>query len=186
MNTTNTTYLEVFLRVRTNASAPFFLPVIVNIVKFPTEKFNKKPEFLVPEDITVNFTLNYFAYTYEIPMNITEQFDDHNKLSWLNISNRDLGFLKIKYDNNTQVPRLYRYRKDMLVYDDKNFTLIGRFEGGPEEMYNKWANVIYRIKVVVEDYLGLKSEKLIQLNITVNETWYREWLNRNWRPPDVE
>lgn len=48
------------------------------------------------------------------------------------------------------------------------------------------ANVIYRINTQVEDYLGLKSKKMIQLNITINETWYREWLMRNWRPPDIE
>lgn len=32
VNTTNATYLEVFLRIKANVSSPFYLPVIVNIV----------------------------------------------------------------------------------------------------------------------------------------------------------
>jgi hypothetical protein len=98
VNTTNVTYLELFLVIRTNKSAPFYFPVTVNIVKFPTEKFNIKPEFKDPSGYTFNFTLDYFAYTYEIPLNVTEQFDDHNKLAWLNFSNNDFGIVKIKYD----------------------------------------------------------------------------------------
>lgn len=105
VNTTNTTYLEVFLVLRTNKSAPFYFPITININQFPTEKFNKKPEFRDPSGYTVHFKLNYFAYTYKIPLNVTEQFDDHNKLAWLNISNRDLGVVKMKYDLETQVAR---------------------------------------------------------------------------------
>jgi hypothetical protein len=51
---------------------------------------------------------------------------------------------------------------------------------------HRLANVIYRIRIVVEDYLGLQSEKMIQLNITVDEEWYQWWLNRNNVPPDEE
>lgn len=72
VNTTNTTYLEIFLVLRTNKSAPLYFPITVNINQFPTEQFNKKPEFRDPSDYTVDFIMNYFTYTYEIPINVTE------------------------------------------------------------------------------------------------------------------
>lgn len=46
VNTTNTTYLDVYLALRTNTSKDwYYLPVSVKIVQYPTVKFNKAPLF---------------------------------------------------------------------------------------------------------------------------------------------
>lgn len=51
-----------------------------------------------PADMTFNWSLNYFTYTYMIQIPIGQQWDDHNELAWLNFSNSDLGDLIVKYD----------------------------------------------------------------------------------------
>lgn len=91
----------------------------------------------------------------------------------------------MKYDLETQEAEEDQRRNDFLHYDTENHTLAVRIQGGPLEMH-RLANVIYRIRIVVEDYLGLKSEKTVQLNITVDEEWFQRWLNRNNVPPDEE
>ena len=160
INTTNATYVQLFLVVKTNTSAPFYLPLNVRITQYPTEKFNTKPIFMDPDDLTFNFSLNYFTYTYFIQIPISEQWDDHNELAWLNFSNSDLGDLSIKYDRISQVPAVSKVRKDYLSYNMTNHTLAVKIEGGPDGV-RQMANVIYRIKTQVEDYLGLKSQKMI-------------------------
>lgn len=55
---------------------------------------------------------------------------------------------------------MFRKRQEYLSYDKDNHTLTVTIGGGPEEVV-RLANVIYRIKAELSDYLGLKTEKLL-------------------------
>lgn len=101
INTTNTTHLDLVILVKTKSSQPYFIPLNITIRAFPSFLFNKAPYFLVPEGYMFNYTLNEELTRYLFLMNVTELFDDHNRIAWLNFSNTHLGELRINYDLET-------------------------------------------------------------------------------------
>lgn len=104
-------------------------------------------------------------------LNVTEMSDDHRKLMYLNFTSHVLGDLRYRFDLDKQKPTLHKRIKDFMFYDEASHSLGIKFEGGPEGILN-YCNVIYRIKVVIEDHLGLWSAKTLQLNLTMNDTFY--------------
>lgn len=134
--------------IKTKASKPFYFPLNITIRPWPTKVFNLKPVFQEPNGYTFNFTLDHELPRYVMKLNVTKQFDDHNKKKWLNFTSHNLGDLRVKYDLETQEPKLDQVVKQFLSYDTGNFTLDVMFQGGPEGLY-QYANVVYRVKATI-------------------------------------
>ena len=107
VNTTDVYSLSLYLKIRTNKSKPFYLPLYITIVKLTDYAWNLPPWFNEAGPIMFNFTINNATGPFRYSMNVSEQYDDMNLLLWMNISNSILGKLNMKYDESTQLPSLY-------------------------------------------------------------------------------
>lgn len=72
--------------VKTNLSAPFYIPLFITITKFPDFIFNSPPFFKEPAEVMIHIMVASATDNNVYRLNITEQFDDYNRIDYLNIS----------------------------------------------------------------------------------------------------
>lgn len=77
---------------------------------------NRPPYFRDAGGYQMNYTVASNNDTWRFRFNITEQLDDHNNLTYLNISSWTFGTFKYLYDPQTQVPSLLKQESDFLSY----------------------------------------------------------------------
>lgn len=95
INTTLEYYLELLVYLKTKGSDPYYWPISVNVTKAVDFTFNLPPHFINPNPMNVSYIVDWELDPYIIYFNLTKPFDDHNNISWLNVSSE--GFGKVKY-----------------------------------------------------------------------------------------
>lgn len=143
--------LNLFIALRTNKSKPFFLPFDVEVTKYPDFVFNRPPYFAEVEGYTLNYMIASDNSTYSFRFNLTETLDDHSNLTWLNVSSRSLGRLKVKYDSQTQETSNYYQNNGLLSYDSDTYELKLDISGGVPGIM-RYIGGIYEIKVLLMDH----------------------------------
>jgi hypothetical protein len=104
---------------------------------------------------------------HDFSWNITEQFDDHDMLAWLNITSSSFGKIQYKYDLETQIPALY---KDLSTHDmwyNKNNTSINLRIQGDRERLARLADKQHSLLVTINDDKDQRAFKFLRLNMTV-------------------
>lgn len=100
--------------------------------------------------------------------------DDHNNLTYMNITSYTFGRLKIKYDSQTQVPEVYKLEFNALSFDPDTDELLLEISGGVPAIL-KYTDAIYEIRVTLMDHEFLYAEKNLTLNLTLDHDWYDWW-----------
>jgi hypothetical protein len=104
---------------------------------------------------------------YDFKWNITEPFDDKDNLVFLNFTSKIFGHLSFKFDPKTQKPFLIEDKSlHEMKYNHTNTMLHLHIQETPRGMI-KYANELYKIRVILSDAEKLSNSKDMGLNITI-------------------
>jgi hypothetical protein len=102
-NTTLPADEEIIVRINSMfGQSPAELKLRVIVSAIPDYVFNLPPSLRTPPS-GVNLVVHRKEKSFSASIRISEVFDDYNEPEYLNFSNRDLGKLTYKFDDDTAI-----------------------------------------------------------------------------------